>query len=118
VANFVDAAMADQIPDPQKKLSIILGFVYTEYFAKLLDQILENPYHDTPFCPKSNSKMPCVDLIANSLEKTLDLLTNVYGKDMNQWIWGDMVLFTYPHIPFSMSPLKPFFHREVKGQGT
>jgi acyl-homoserine lactone acylase PvdQ len=55
----------------------------------------------------------CAHNIARALFSTMLHLNKTVGEDQKEWIWRNVHVNEYPHAPFSMTPLKPFFHREV-----
>lgn len=40
-------------------------------------------------------------------------LSTEVSPDSNDWQWKNVHVNEYPHVPFSFTPLKPLFHREV-----
>ena len=39
------------------------------------------------------------------------------SADQKKWNWGNVHVNEYPNQPWSLTPLKPFFHKEVKTGG-
>merc|ERR1711879_707220 len=40
-------------------------------------------------------------------------LTEKVSQDHEKWFWTSVHVKEYPHLPFSKTPLKPLFHKEV-----
>lgn len=60
----------------------------------------------------------CSDIAVTSLDIALDDLTELMGRDMGKWKWGDVHQTQYPHRPFSdVAYLKPIFHRSIENGG-
>ena len=60
---------------------------------------------------------PCLYNLVQSLEEAHKYLSNEFGGDMDDWQWGRVHKMDYPHGTFSITPLRPLFHRSTPAQG-
>lgn len=51
--------------------------------------------------------------IARAFVDAYEFLTENYSTESDNWKWGYVHTNDYMHTPFSLTPLKPFFHREI-----
>ena len=100
-------AWADQLT---RQLFSRLGYLFSEnygarnYRSPLLHQI-KNP--NSPWCddPKTQSVESCQDASNKALDKALNYLSNEYGNDPKNWVWGKAHIAISEHRPFSKVPL-------------
>lgn len=55
----------------------------------------------------------CAFNMAMALYETKKFLTKHVSADMAKWKWRDLHVNDYVYMPWSATPLKPFFHRSV-----
>lgn len=60
---------------------------------------------------------PCAFNIAMAFVETDRFLTERVGSDTSKWRWGSLHVNDYSNLPWSKTPLKPLFHREVPVPG-
>ena len=66
----------------------------------------------SPFCPEPPAgRMRCADLVSGALDRALDSLAKIHGKDMTRWRWGDAHYAPFRHQVFSTVP----FLRDLVG---
>jgi penicillin amidase len=68
--------------------------------------------------PNPDTPQSCADVLAVSLDATLDDLETRYGKDMAQWRWGDAHEARSEHRPFGkVAPLAKLFDIRAPSPG-
>ncbi|HEY0738088.1 MAG TPA: penicillin acylase family protein, partial [Herpetosiphonaceae bacterium] len=81
--------------------------------ATLVDT--NNPWCDTVTTSEMET---CATVAQQTLQATLDSLTQQQGRDMQSWRWDRMHVVLFPHQPFDqVGPLKRFFSRSIAQGG-
>ena len=103
------------------RMTVIDNFPFIEYFQRLIHSLAKDPenqsFNDVCNQLDHQTKHPCQLNIARAMVDTHVLLTNEISPYPGDWMWKRVHTSDYPHIPFSMSPLKFLFHREVPTAG-
>jgi acyl-homoserine lactone acylase PvdQ len=51
--------------------------------------------------------------MVRAMAEAVDFLTKEVSENPSDWEWKNVHVNEYAHVPFSFSPMKPLFHREV-----
>ena len=89
-------------------------------YKKVLQWGRSIPREDNVWCQNDKNiqfQDPCLYNLVQSLEEAYKYLSNEFGDDMDDWQWGRIHKMDYPHGTFSITPLKPIFHRSTPAQG-
>ena len=83
----------------------------------LLSVVKNNPQYWCKSSPASQIN-DCSELSNLALENALNYLIKRYGKNMNQWKWGDAHIATGSHKPFGQVPfLRNIFNLKISSPG-
>lgn len=109
--------------DPQLKLAVINNFVFQDTFQLILIDVLEKGDKSkfNKICknayPEYEGTNKCAYNIAKSLAWTYSFLKKELSSNQEDWTWGHVHYKEYTNAPFSLTPLRPFFHRQVINGG-
>ena len=67
--------------------------------------------------PEYKGENHCAYNVAHALASSAKLLTNKVSKRPEDWTWRNLHSRQYTNLPWSKTPLKFFFHREVPYAG-
>jgi len=67
--------------------------------------------------PSYKGSRPCAYNMAIALADTKNMLKANLSADSARWTWGNVHTNTYPSTPWSNTPLKFLFHRELPSSG-
>ena len=59
----------------------------------------------------------CAYNIARGFLDTKKFLDKTLGRNQDKWVWRNVHSNEYPNTPWSKTPLKPLFHRELPTPG-
>lgn len=100
-------AWADQIT---RRLFARLSYLFTEnygarHFRQALILQLQNP--NSPWCddPKTSIFESCADASNAAMDKALEQLSNQFGNNPKNWLWGNAHTAVSEHRPLSKVPL-------------
>ena len=116
---FMSSLLNTQIKDDAVRLALIGNYPFIDYVQRLVHTMVEDPENErfNQICsgafPEYKGKKQCLYNIARSMSETYKFLSTEVSPESNDWQWKNVHVNEYPHIPFSFTPLKPFFHREV-----
>ncbi|MBJ7379713.1 MAG: penicillin acylase family protein [Polynucleobacter sp.] len=100
-----------------------LGWVFQEEYGKqnyrgaLINQI-QNP--ESPWCdiPETNMRETCQDSANIAFDRSIQLLSERYGNDPSQWLWGKAHISYSEHRPFNqVNGLNQLFNIEIPSAG-
>jgi len=100
-------AWADQLT---RNLYTRLSYLFSESYGSRsyrhpLLIALDNP--DSPWCddPKTKQLETCLESSNNAFDKALEYLSNQYGSDPKNWVWGKAHIAVSEHRPLSKVPV-------------
>ena len=112
--------------DSENEANRIL-FTDNYLFADAMVRLIESAANDGPaskfnsICANGYSeytgKSPCSYNIAKSFVIAKSFLEENASKKHEDWKWGNFLVKDYKNLPWSMTPLKPFFHRQIPAEG-
>ena len=94
-----------------------------DFVERLFLDIETNPSESrfNAICIDANSykgKNNCAYNLAVAFGQANDFLVENLSKSSNNWIWRNVHRNIYPNLPWSKTPLRYFFHREVPTFGS
>lgn len=128
--NVLNEKAGDEQPWTMKKrLQIIDNYAFFDFYQKLIIKLSEEVQDDKmhlyqKLCKNGFASMSysgpawCQYNVARSFLETHKHLVEGLGKtDKATWTYGSIHFNEYPNQPWSMTPLKRFWHREVATGG-
>lgn len=112
-AALVFNAWADQLT---RKLFARLGSTFNDsYGSRSYRQAtiwqLQNP--NSPWCddPKTQAVESCIDASNDAFDKAIEQLSNQFGNNPQNWVWGKAHIAISEHHPLnSITSLRPYFN--------
>jgi len=106
----------------EQRLAIVGNFKFEAFiYRKIKDwETAKEVKYDDYWCINDQNKdleAPCLYNLVKALEETWIHLSETLGSNMDSWQWGKIHQMQYPHFPFSETPLKRLFHKQVPAAG-
>jgi acyl-homoserine lactone acylase PvdQ len=122
---FYTTLLKEQIDDASVRLAMTGNYPFADFVQRMLATLIEDPENErfNRVCrggyAEYSGKKACVYNIIRSVADAYDFLKKEVSEQTQDWEWGRVHVNEYPHIPFSLSPLKTLFHREspIGGNG-
>ena len=121
---FYKSLMHRQYPgDEGRRLKVIDNYNFVDFVERLFQDIEVNP-SDSRFnaiCMDANDykgKKNCAYNLAAAFAQAFEYLQENVSKSSDNWIWRNVHRNIYPNLPWSKTPLRYAFHREVPTAGS
>jgi len=109
---------------PEIRIGLFATDAFGDFYQRLILDISQEQGYFTKWDHKICGGKPYADLgeqkgsgcqynLIRSVLEANRFLEKKFGKDPETWKWGRMHPSDYEFAPWSMTPLKPFWHREV-----
>ncbi len=102
------------------RLSIVANYPFIDYFQRMLHTLVDDPDNvdfnricKNGYPTEYRGTRHCMYNVARAMSEAYDFLTKNVSPNSGDWMWKHVHVNEYPHIPFSLSPLKTLAHREV-----
>ena len=123
--HFLSSLFADFIEDEEIRLTLAANYPFIDYFQRMIHGLGEDPKEERfnkicrGYYPTEEYKgdEPCIYNMVRAMADTYEFLITEVSKDMNDWKWGNIHVNEYANLPWSLTPLKPLFHREISTGG-
>ena len=106
--------------DTKRFYSLIDNYRFSHFYHRLIHKISSGEITDKynamckgKYFDRYEGPDHCAHNVARAFFEVALHLNKTLGTDSKEWIWRNAHVNEYPHAPFSMTPLKPLFHREV-----
>lgn len=117
---FYNSLFHKQVPDDENQRILVReNYFFTNFFMDLVSEVAESPANSRfdKFCegahPEYSGDSPCAYNIAVALSETKVFLETQISKNKDDWLWRNVHMNEYPNMPWSKTPLRLLFHREV-----
>lgn len=116
---FVKTLFHRQLSQYDDRMALVGGYPFTDYFQRLIHGLIDNSEdpHFNRVCmgafKEYTGKTPCAYNMAKAFSLARRTLEENLSKRVSDWEWQNIHYNDYPSIPFSFTPLKPFFHKSV-----
>ena len=114
-----------QFTDPGMRLSVVSNYAFQDFFQRLVYILEEEPTNEryNQVCKNGydgeySGDKPCVYNMVRAMVEAYEFMVNEVSSKMGEdWQWHNLHVNDYPNVPWSLTPLKFFFHREIKAGG-
>jgi acyl-homoserine lactone acylase PvdQ len=98
------------------------NYQFIDFFQKHIRSIAENPTNELNIiCENAQENYSgdkaCAYNVARAFLDTKNFLNKNLGYNSDNWLWRNVHANEYPNTPWSKTPLRPIFHREVPTPG-
>lgn len=99
------------------------NYPFNDFVQRMIRELEDDPENEdyNKLCLQKNStyqgKSSCIYNLAKSLADTHDFLSTEVSPVSENWQWKNVHVNEYPNMPWSLTPLKFLFHREVSVGG-
>jgi hypothetical protein len=98
------------------------NYQFVDFYQKMVRSLAEEPVNELNiFCEEAfesyKGNKACAYNIARAFVDTKKFLHKTLGSNSEKWVWRNVHVNEYPSTPWSKTPLKPLFHRELPTAG-
>jgi acyl-homoserine lactone acylase PvdQ len=111
------------VSDDDQRMASCENYHWSDTLQRMISSVLteKEESHFQTICegahPIYSGKNPCAFNIAMALIETKEFLNSKVSPNPSKWLWGDLHVNEYVNLPWSRTPLKPFFHKAVATPG-
>lgn len=101
------------------------GYVFTDFFRRMMFHLVDDINNEkyNRFCTNGfedydySDGIDCAYNVARALAESFDYLKTNISPNHQDWKWSRFHYNDYSYSPWSLTPLKFLFHREVPTAG-
>ncbi len=104
------------LKDEYERMQVLTSAFVDHFISRQVQLWSSGQNLSSDFCWQSPSKpepFACPRIVIQALLNTHAVILQELGPDEAAWKWRNYHILPYGHLPFSATPLKPFFHRDV-----
>lgn len=116
---FYNTLLTQQVEDESVRLAMVANYPFIDYVQRMIHTLVEEPENErfNHVCngafKEYHGKRHCMYNLVRSMVDAHEFLKTEISPNPSDWVWKNVHVNEYIHVPFSLTPLKPFFHRET-----
>lgn len=116
---FYESLLNNYIANEESRMFLVGDYTFFDFYKRLLKDVYLNKENSdfNKFCagahPDYAGQNICAYNLATSFVKARAHLIENVSSNSRDWKWANVHANEYSNMPFSMTPLRYLFHREV-----